>query len=116
HLKVRANADNGPDAKRAREYGAEGIGLARTEHMFLGDRLPVVQRMILANTPDKEQAALDELLEVQRSDFEEIFEEMDGLPVTIRLLVPPLHEFLPDVEELLLADERGQLDETGREL
>ena len=92
---VRANADNGPDAARAREYGAEGIGLCRTEHMFLGERLPAVQRMILADTPEKEAEALAELLELQRGDFEEILAAMDGLPVTVRLLDPPLHEFLP---------------------
>ena len=98
---VRANADNGPDAKNAREFGAEGIGLCRTEHMFLGeDRLPVVRRMILADSPEEETAALDELLKVQRADFEEILEAMDGLPVTVRLLDPPLHEFLPNVHDL----------------
>jgi pyruvate,orthophosphate dikinase len=98
---VRANADNGADAKNARDFGAEGIGLCRTEHMFLGeDRLPVVRRMILADTPEEETAALDELLKVQRADFEEILEAMDGLPVTVRLLDPPLHEFLPNVHDL----------------
>jgi pyruvate,orthophosphate dikinase len=98
---VRANADTGEDAAKARELGAEGIGLCRTEHMFLApDRLPVVRRMILANTPDEEDAALAELLEVQRTDFTEVLDAMDGLPVTIRLLDPPLHEFLPSVEEL----------------
>ncbi|MET1001727.1 MAG: pyruvate, phosphate dikinase [Acidimicrobiia bacterium] len=116
HLGVRANADNGPDAARAREYGAEGIGLCRTEHMFLGDRLPVVQRMILADTPEKERQALAELLEVQRSDFEEILDAMDGLPVTVRLLDPPLHEFLPDIDDLIARDARGELDELSREL
>ena len=103
HLKVRANADNGPDAKNAREFGAEGIGLCRTEHMFLGeDRLPVVRRMILANTPEEETAALEALRKVQKADFEEILEAMDGLPVTVRLLDPPLHEFLPNVDELAI--------------
>jgi pyruvate,orthophosphate dikinase len=102
-LKVRANADNGPDAANARAFGAEGIGLCRTEHMFLGeDRLPVVRRMILADTPEEEQAALEELRRVQKADFEEILEAMDGLPVTVRLLDPPLHEFLPRTEELLV--------------
>ncbi len=101
-LKVRANADTPEDAAKGREFGAEGIGLARTEHMFLGDRLPVVRRMILANTPDEEQAALDELLELQREDFIGIFTAMSGLPVTIRLLDPPLHEFLPSSKELEL--------------
>jgi len=101
HLAVRANADTGEDATVAREMGAEGIGLCRTEHMFLApDRLPVVRRMILASTPDEEAAALAELLEVQRADFVEVLEAMDGLPVTVRLLDPPLHEFLPNVEEL----------------
>ena len=100
-LAVRANADNGPDAANARSFGAEGIGLCRTEHMFLADdRLPVVRRMILADTPEDEEAALDELHKVQKADFLEILEAMDGLPVTVRLLDPPLHEFLPAVDEL----------------
>ncbi|MFP5318372.1 MAG: pyruvate, phosphate dikinase, partial [Acidimicrobiia bacterium] len=100
-MKVRANADNGPDAARAREFGAEGIGLCRTEHMFLGDdRLPIVREMILASTPEAEEAALEKLRVAQKHDFYEILEAMDGLPVTVRLLDPPLHEFLPDVEEL----------------
>jgi pyruvate,orthophosphate dikinase len=96
-LKVRANADNPEDATRARDFGAQGIGLCRTEHMFFGDeRLPVVQEMILADTETGRRAALDRLLPFQQSDFEGIFEAMAGLPVTIRLLDPPLHEFLPD--------------------
>src|SRR6478735_4413753 len=100
-LGVRANADTGEDAKNARDLGAEGIGLCRTEHMFLApDRLPVVREMILASTPDEENAALAELGRVQQIDFEEILDAMDGLPVTVRLLDPPLHEFLPSVEEL----------------
>ena len=100
-LGVWANADNGPDAANARRLGAEGIGLCRTEHMFLGDdRLPIVRRMILAASEDAEEAALEELRVAQKADFEEILEAMDGLPVTVRLLDPPLHEFLPDVEEL----------------
>ncbi len=100
-LAVRANADNGPDAANARAFGAEGIGLCRTEHMFLADdRLPVVRRMILADTPEDEAAALEELHKVQKADFLEILEAMDGLPVTVRLLDPPLHEFLPSVDEL----------------
>jgi pyruvate, orthophosphate dikinase len=100
-LAVRTNADTGEDATNARNMGAEGIGLCRTEHMFLApDRLPVVRRMILANTPKEEAAALDELRAVQQADFEEILEAMDGLPVTVRLLDPPLHEFLPSIEEL----------------
>ena len=100
-LAVRANADNGPDAALARRYGAEGIGLCRTEHMFLrADRLPVVRRMILAETPEEEASALEELRRVQHADFLEILEAMDGLPVTVRLLDPPLHEFLPHVGDL----------------
>jgi pyruvate,orthophosphate dikinase len=99
-LKVRANADNPRDAARAREFGAEGIGLCRTEHMFFGDeRLPVVQQMILAETEEGRRHALERLLPFQQSDFEGIFEAMAGLPVTIRLLDPPLHEFLPPLDE-----------------
>ncbi|MET0420935.1 MAG: pyruvate, phosphate dikinase [Acidimicrobiia bacterium] len=113
-LKVRTNADLPHDAEVARRFGAEGIGLCRTEHMFLGDRLPLVQRFILADDAVDEEAALDELEQLQRSDFEGIFEAMDGLPVTIRLLDPPLHEFLPSVEELLVAEARGQLDAEGK--
>jgi pyruvate,orthophosphate dikinase len=102
-LKVRANADNGPDAARAREFGAEGIGLCRTEHMFLGeDRLPIVRAMILADTEDESKAALEQLRVAQKADYVEILEAMDGLPVTVRLLDPPLHEFLPNVEELAI--------------
>ncbi|HZO38435.1 MAG TPA: pyruvate, phosphate dikinase, partial [Methylomirabilota bacterium] len=115
-LAVRTNADLPHDAEVARRFGAEGIGLCRTEHMFLGDRLPLIQRFILADDAVDEEAALDELEKLQRSDFEGIFEAMDGLPVTIRLLDPPLHEFLPDIEELLVADARGQLDAEGRRL
>jgi pyruvate,orthophosphate dikinase len=100
-LRVRTNADLPEDAKKAREFGAEGIGLCRTEHMFLGDRLPIVQRMILAEDPETEAAALEELLAVQRADFVGILEAMDGLPVTVRLLDPPLHEFLPRHDEVL---------------
>jgi pyruvate,orthophosphate dikinase len=110
-LKVRANADNGPDALRAREFGAEGIGLCRTEHMFLGeDRLPIVRRMILAHTDEESHAALEELREAQKADFIEILDAMDGLPVTVRLLDPPLHEFLPDVEELAIKQAVHGLD------
>jgi len=105
HLAVRANADTGEDAGNARSLGAEGIGLCRTEHMFLGeDRLPVVRRMILADSPDEEAAALEELRQVQREDFISILEAMDGLPVTVRLLDPPLHEFLPSTEEMAVKD------------
>ena len=93
---MRANADNPEDAARAREFGAQGIGLCRTEHMFFGaERLPVMQEMILADSEAGRRAALDRLLPFQQSDFEGIFEAMAGLPVTIRLLDPPLHEFLP---------------------
>ncbi|MGH9044109.1 MAG: pyruvate, phosphate dikinase [Acidimicrobiales bacterium] len=103
HLGVRANADTEADAAQARRLGAEGIGLCRTEHMFLAeDRLPIVRRMILAETGDEERAALEELRMAQRSDFADILSAMDGLPVTVRLLDPPLHEFLPSTEELAL--------------
>jgi pyruvate,orthophosphate dikinase len=115
-LGVRANADTGPDAARARQFGAEGIGLCRTEHMFLGDRLPAVRRMILAVGEEAEQAALAELAELQHRDFVEILTAMDGLPVTVRLLDPPLHEFLPDVGELEVAEAEGKLDDEGRAL
>ncbi|MFL5966268.1 MAG: pyruvate, phosphate dikinase [Gaiellaceae bacterium] len=99
-LKVRANADTPGDAAKAREFGAEGIGLCRTEHMFMAqDRLPVVQEMIMAEDERGRRAALDRLLPMQQSDFEGIFEAMAGFPVTIRLLDPPLHEFLPDEED-----------------
>jgi pyruvate,orthophosphate dikinase len=99
-LKVRANADNAGDASKAREFGAQGIGLCRTEHMFFGEeRLPVVQEMILARDEAGRRDALDRLLPFQQSDFEAIFAAMAGLPVTIRLLDPPLHEFLPPLEE-----------------
>ena len=104
-LKVRANADTPEDAAKAREFGAEGIGLCRTEHMFMAeDRLPVVREMIMASTEDERRSALERLLPFQQSDFEGIFEAMAGLPVTIRLLDPPLHEFLPSLEEA--TDER----------
>ncbi len=95
-LGVRANADTPEDAVRAATFGAGGIGLCRTEHMFLGDRRPLIERVILAQTADERQAALNELLPLQRDDFTGILEAMDGLPVVIRLLDPPLHEFLPD--------------------
>ncbi len=109
-LAVRANADTGEDAAVARSLGAEGIGLCRTEHMFLApDRLPVVRKMILATTDEEEAEALDELRTVQQADFEDILEAMDGLPVTVRLLDPPLHEFLPSVEELRVKEATGSL-------
>ncbi len=100
-LQVWANADYPKDARRARSYGAKGIGLCRTEHMFFEtDRLPIVQRMILAKTSEDRTAALNELLPTQRADFDGLFEAMDGLPVIIRLIDPPLHEFLPSADEL----------------
>lgn len=100
-LKVRTNADNGTDALKARQYGAEGIGLCRTEHMFMGpDRVPVVRALILGETEAEKQKALEALLPLQTEDFIEIFDTMDGLPVTVRLLDPPLHEFLPSLVEI----------------
>jgi pyruvate,orthophosphate dikinase len=101
-MKVRANADNPRDAKQALEFGAEGIGLCRTEHMFFeADRLPLVQEMILTKDEKVRQEMLDRLLVFQQADFEGIFEAMDGLPVTVRLIDPPLHEFLPNHEQLV---------------
>ncbi|QOV38479.1 pyruvate, phosphate dikinase [Streptomyces ferrugineus] len=99
-LRVRANADNAEDALRARRFGAQGIGLCRTEHMFLGDRRELVERLILADTEAEREESLKALLPLQKKDFVELFSAMDGLPVTIRLLDPPLHEFLPDITEL----------------
>lgn len=114
-LRVRTNADNGPDAARARRMGAQGIGLLRTEHMFLGEQRKYIEKLILANTEQTRQSALEALLPLQIADFTEVLEAMDGLPVTIRLIDPPLHEFLPDRTELAvevaLAHERGQVDE-----
>lgn len=102
-MKVRTNADNPEDSRKAREFGAEGIGLCRTEHMFMElNRIPIVQKMILAETHNERNEALAELLPMQRLDFIGILEAMDGLPVNIRLLDPPLHEFLPNLEELLV--------------
>ena len=99
-LRVRANADTPEDAAKAREFGAQGIGLCRTEHMFMADnRLPIVREMIMASGENERRDALEKLLPMQQSDFEGIFEAMAGLPVTIRLLDPPLHEFLPPLEE-----------------
>ena len=117
-MAVRANADTGEDAAQAREFGAEGIGLCRTEHMFLApDRLPIVRNMILASTPRQEAVALDKLREAQEADFEEILDAMDGLPVTVRLLDPPLHEFLPSVEELRIkAAEKGKLSKKDQQM
>jgi pyruvate,orthophosphate dikinase len=111
-LRVRTNADTGPDAARARRFGAEGIGLCRTEHMFLGERRPLIERLILADADEERRAALDELLPLQRADFVRILREMDGLPVTVRLIDPPLHEFLPPLTDLsvqvAIAKERGE--------
>ena len=116
-LAVRANADTGDDSKVAREFGAEGIGLCRTEHMFLApDRLPVVRRMILADSPAQETAALEELRSVQKEDFASILREMSGLPVTVRLLDPPLHEFLPRVDELEIKAATGGLSNEEKQL
>lgn len=116
-LAVRANADTGEDADKAREYGAEGIGLCRTEHMFLApDRLPVVRRMILADSPAEEAAALEELRVVQKEDFASILRSMSGLPVTVRLLDPPLHEFLPNVDELEIKQATTGLDPQEKKL
>ena len=104
-LQVRANADTPEDAAKAREFGAQGIGLCRTEHMFMAEeRLPIVREMILASGEDERRSALEKLLPMQQADFEGIFDAMAGLPVTIRLLDPPLHEFLPPLEEA--TDER----------
>jgi pyruvate,orthophosphate dikinase len=119
-LAVRANADTGPDAARARRFGAQGIGLCRTEHMFLGERKQLVENLIVAETDDEREKALAELLPLQRSDFTDILEAMDGLPVTIRLIDPPLHEFLPDYTDLAVAvaleDERGHEDTVHHKL
>ncbi|WP_130012105.1 pyruvate, phosphate dikinase [Serinicoccus sediminis] len=109
-LGVRANADTGEDAAKARELGAEGIGLCRTEHMFMAaDRLPAVRQMILAETEEDRAAALETILPMQQEDFEALFTAMKGLPVTVRLLDPPLHEFLPDLVEQSLLVQRLEL-------
>lgn len=119
-LRVRTNADTAKDAARARRFGAQGIGLCRTEHMFLGDRRQLVENLIVAEDEAGQEAALAELLPLQRRDFLEIFEAMDGLPVTIRLIDPPLHEFLPDITELsvamAVADVRGHRKKRQRKL
>ena len=113
-LGVRANADTPDDAARARRFGAQGIGLCRTEHMFLGERQALVENLILAESPEEQEKALAELLPMQREDFVGILQAMDGLPVTIRLIDPPLHEFLPNYTDLAvevaLHDERGKRD------
>ncbi|NYF98473.1 pyruvate, phosphate dikinase [Janibacter cremeus] len=117
HLQVRANADSGEDAQRARDRGAEGIGLCRTEHQFLGERRQQIERVVLAETDEQRDDALAELLQPQVEDFVSLLTAMDGLPTTIRLIDPPLHEFLPDLTDLTvkvaLAEERG---ETGEEI
>jgi len=114
---VRTNADNPEDARKAREFGAEGIGLCRTEHMFMAlDRIPIVQQMILAENDEQRNLALDKLLPMQQGDFEGIFSAMDGLPVTIRLLDPPLHEFLPSIEDLVVEITKLQLDTNADKL
>jgi pyruvate,orthophosphate dikinase len=119
-LRVRANADNAEDALRARRFGAQGIGLCRTEHMFLGDRRELVERLILADTETEREESLKELLPLQKADFVELFRAMDGLPVTVRLLDPPLHEFLPDITELsvrvALAESRQESHENDLRL
>jgi pyruvate, orthophosphate dikinase len=119
-LRVRANADNAEDASRARRFGAQGIGLCRTEHMFLGERRELVERLILADTEGERDAALESLLPLQKGDFIELLEAMDGLPVTVRLLDPPLHEFLPDITELsvrvALAESRRDANENDLRL
>jgi pyruvate,orthophosphate dikinase len=110
---VRTNADTPKDAGKAREFGAEGIGLCRTEHMFMAaDRQPKMRAMIMAEGEPERRAALDELLPLQQEDFEGLFEEMRGLPITIRLLDPPLHEFLPDLEEAAQEVERARIEQT----
>jgi pyruvate,orthophosphate dikinase len=112
-LGVRANADTPPDATRARELGAEGIGLCRTEHMFMAeDRQPKMRAMIMAQDADDRRAALAELLPLQQQDFEGLFEAMAGLPVTIRLLDPPLHEFLPNLADLAAQVEKARIEES----
>ncbi len=119
-LDVRVNADTAEDSGRARRFGAEGIGLCRTEHMFLGERRELVEHLVLAETRDDREKSLAALLPMQIEDFTAIFREMEGLPVTIRLLDPPLHEFLPDLTELTvesaLAHERGDTDQVREEL
>ena len=116
YLGVRANADTPVDASKALEFGADGIGLCRTEHMFMDPiRLPIVQDMILAENLEERMEALDKLLIMQQSDFEGIFEAMQGHPVTVRLLDPPMHEFLPDKEELLIDVTKLQITSPGSE-
>ncbi len=115
-LGVRANADNGPDCARARRFGAGGVGLVRTEHMFLGERRQLVEDLILAEDDAQRRTALDALEPLQRGDFTEILEAMDGVPVTIRLIDPPLHEFLPDYTELSINLARAGDKATDKDL
>jgi pyruvate,orthophosphate dikinase len=113
-LGVRTNADTPEDARKAREFGAEGIGLCRTEHMFMAaDRQPKMRTMIMARSEEDRRAALDELLPHQQEDFEGLFDEMRGLPVTIRLLDPPLHEFLPEIGEISEKVERARIEKSA---
>ena len=113
-LGVRTNADTPEDAKKAREFGAEGIGLCRTEHMFMAaDRQPKMRAMIMAESEEDRRDALEQLLPLQQKDFEGLFEAMESLPVTIRLLDPPLHEFLPDLEEVAQEVERARIERTS---
>jgi pyruvate,orthophosphate dikinase len=112
-LGVRANADTPEDAAKAREFGAAGIGLCRTEHMFMAaDRQPKMRAMIMAESEEDRRRALDELLPLQQEDFEGLFDQMSGLPVTIRLLDPPLHEFLPSAEDVAQDVERARIEES----
>jgi len=119
-LRVRANADTPEDASRARRFGAQGIGLCRTEHMFLGERRELVEHLIIAESPEEQEEALSALLPMQRDDFVGILEAMDGLPVTIRLIDPPLHEFLPDLTDLsvevAIEDDHGNRDSKHHKL
>jgi pyruvate,orthophosphate dikinase len=119
-LRVRANADSAEDAARARRFGAQGIGLCRTEHMFLGERRALVERLILADADEEREEALGALLPLQKQDFTQLLEVMDGLPVTVRLLDPPLHEFLPDITDLsvrvALAEARRDANENDLRL
>jgi pyruvate,orthophosphate dikinase len=119
-LRVRANADTAEDAARARRFGAQGIGLCRTEHMFLGERRALVERLILADADAEREEALAALLPLQKQDFTQLLEVMDGLPVTVRLLDPPLHEFLPDITDLsvrvALAEARRDANENDLRL
>jgi pyruvate,orthophosphate dikinase len=115
-LGVRTNADTPEDAAKARDFGAEGIGLCRTEHMFMaGDRAPKMRAMIMAESEEERRAALGELLPFQQEDFEGLFDEMKGRPVTIRLLDPPLHEFMPQAEEVAQELERARIEQSGNE-